>query len=178
MRDVCKIFETERLNLRPPAMEDAHVIFSRYAQDAEVTRYLLWRPHTDIAETRAFLKKCLDAWASAEEFTWVIQLSGLSEPIGMVAARPRGHRAEVGYVLARPYWGKGYMTEALSQVVDSLLSFSGLSRVWAVCNVENPASARVMEKAGMTCEGILRRWNVFPNISSEPRDCHVYARVL
>lgn len=46
-----------------------------------------------------------------------------------------------------------------------------------VCDVDNPASARVMEKAGMTREGILRRWHIAPNISPEPRDCIVCAKV-
>jgi RimJ/RimL family protein N-acetyltransferase len=49
-------------------------------------------------------------------------------------------------------------------------------RAWAFCDVDNPASARVMEKAGMTREGILRRWHVAPNLGPEPRDCIVCAR--
>ena len=50
-------------------------------------------------------------------------------------------------------------------------------RVYAYCDVENLASARVMEKAGMSFEGVLRRWGVHPNRSSEPRDCRCYAAV-
>ncbi len=95
----------------------------------------------------------------------------------MVACRPEGHKAELGYVLARSYWGNGYMTEAVSAVVDWLLSVPEVHRVWAVCDTANLASARVMEKVGMTREGILKRWTVHPNVSSEPRDCFVYARV-
>jgi len=47
----------------------------------------------------------------------------------------------------------------------------------AVCDVENIASARVMEKAGLSREGVLRRWLVHPNLGPEPRDCYGYARV-
>jgi ribosomal-protein-alanine N-acetyltransferase len=48
--------------------------------------------------------------------------------------------------------------------------------VWAVCDVENVASARVLEKAGLLWEGTLRRYILHPNVSPEPRDAHLYAR--
>ncbi|MEW6032277.1 MAG: GNAT family N-acetyltransferase [Bacillota bacterium] len=168
---------TARLELRPPTLDDAQAIFSGYAQDREVTRYLVWRPHSNLEETRMFLQSCLDGWASGSELTWAITLAGSGDLIGMVASGPCGHKADLGYVLARPYWGNGYMTEAVSAVIEWLFSVPEVYRVWAVCDTANLASARVMEKVGMTREGLLKRWNVHPNVSSEPRDCYVYARV-
>jgi [ribosomal protein S5]-alanine N-acetyltransferase len=50
-------------------------------------------------------------------------------------------------------------------------------RIGDVCDVENVGSARVMEKAGLTREGLLRRWMMHPNVSDAPRDCFIYARV-
>lgn len=97
------------------------------------------------------------------------------EPIGMIELRMQGHRAEIGYVLARSYWGRGYMTEAARAVVYWALSQTGVFRVWAVCDVENVASARVLEKLGMRREGTLSRWIIHPNISEQPRDCYCYA---
>ena len=84
---------------------------------------------------------------------------------------------EVGYVLARPYWGKGYMTEVLCAIIEWALAQPDIFRVQAVCDVENIASARVMEKAGMTREGTLRRYVSHPNLSNEPRDAYIYAAV-
>ena len=69
------------------------------------------------------------------------------------------------------------MTEAVRAVVDWAFSLEEVFRVWAVCDTANTASARVLEKAGMAREGILRRWIVHPNVSSEPRDCFVYSKV-
>jgi RimJ/RimL family protein N-acetyltransferase len=57
------------------------------------------------------------------------------------------------------------------------LKQQAIFRIWAVCDVDNAASARVMEKAGMQREGVLRRWSVHPNISAEPRDSFCYAIV-
>ena len=68
------------------------------------------------------------------------------------------------------------MTEALRAAVGWALAAPGVYRVGAVCDVDNPGSARVMEKAGLTREGLLRRWMVHPNVSDEPRDCFIYGR--
>jgi RimJ/RimL family protein N-acetyltransferase len=95
----------------------------------------------------------------------------------MIAARVDGHKWELGYVLARGYWGRGYMTEALKALVNWAVQQSEIYRVWAVCDVDNLASARVMEKAGMRREGILRRWSIHPNVSDEPRDSYCYSIV-
>ena len=69
------------------------------------------------------------------------------------------------------------MTEALSEVVRWGLGQPAIWRIGDVCDVDNLRSARVMEKAGMTREGVLRRWIAHPNISNEPRDCFVFAKV-
>ena len=69
------------------------------------------------------------------------------------------------------------MPEALSYLVNWSMDQPEIFRAWAFCDVENPASARVMEKAGMTREGVLRRWHVCPSIGPEPRNCIVCAKV-
>ena len=96
---------------------------------------------------------------------------------GMIEARLRGSSADIGYVLRRSLWRRGLMTEAVRFVVDWALSVPGVYRVWARCDVENVASARLLESVGMEREGVLRRWIVHPNISDEPRDALCYALV-
>jgi RimJ/RimL family protein N-acetyltransferase len=86
-----------------------------------------------------------------------------------------GHRVSVGYVLARSEWGQGYVPEALAAVIDVLWTRPEIYRIFAVCDVDNPASARVMEKVGMQREGRLARFIVHPNVSDEPRDAYLYA---
>lgn len=168
-------FVTERLVLRPPVLTDAAAIFRNYAQDPQVTRFLLWRPHTDVTETEAFLRFCLNEWEKGTEFNWVMTLRGADEAIGMIGVRPEDFKAELGYVLARAYWGKGLVTEAARAVGEWVRSVPGLYRFWATCDVEHRASARVMEKIGMEREGVLRRHMIRPNLSPEPRDTLMYA---
>ncbi len=169
--------ETARLRLRPPRMEDARAIFDQYAQDAAVARYLTWQPHQDIAETQAFLRRCLAVWQDGSAFPWAIIHKAESQLIGMLEIRIQGHRVDLGYGLAQRYWGQGYMTEAVAAIMDWAWQQPSLYRVWAVCDIENHASARVLEKVGMELEGVLRRNVLHPNVSSEPRDSCCYAMV-
>jgi ribosomal-protein-alanine N-acetyltransferase len=168
---------TPRLDLRPPVIDDADNLFATYTQDPEVTRYLVWRPHESIETTRAFVCRCIDAWESGASFPWVMLRREDGQLLGMIEIRVNLFRAELGYVLARRFWGQGYMTEAVRALVDWAVAQPQIHRVWAVCDVDNLASARVMEKAGMQREGLLRRWIVHPNISPDPRDVWCYARV-
>lgn len=172
-----EILETPRLRLRPPALDDAEHVFKAYARDAEVTRYLLWRPHAHVDSVRQFLASHLAARAEGRVVSWMLTAPGEPGVLGMVELRPDGHRVEMGYVLARAYWGRGLMTEAVRTVVETALAQPDVYRVWAVCDVDNAASARVLEKAGLEREGRLCRWSVHPNVGPEPRDSWCYARV-
>ena len=171
------LLETSRLRLRLPSLDDAEAIFVGYATDPEVTRYLSWRPHAKRADTYAFLHRTIAAIEARTEAQWVIQRRGLERPIGMIGFRLARHAAQLGYVLERACWGRGYATEAAKAVVDWALAEPTIYRVWAVCDVEHRASARVLEKVGMEREGVLRRGVMLPNLSAEPRDCWCYARV-
>ena len=170
-------FETARLLLRPVTITDVDAIFGTYAQDEEVARYLIWRPHRSRSETRGYVERCI-ATPSEVERTYVIVGHDDNMVRGAFALRQRApHRLDCGYVLARQWWRQGLMTEVLTGVGSWALRQPSVFRIGAVCDVENIGSARVLEKSGFVREGLLRRWLLHPNISDEPRDCYSYARV-
>jgi RimJ/RimL family protein N-acetyltransferase len=170
-------FETDRLLMRPVTVVDADAIFDTYAQDEEVVRYLIWRPHRSRTETQAYVERCISTPAEVER---TYMLVGRADNVvrGAFALRgPAPHRLDCGYVLARRWWRQGLMTEVLNEITAWALRQPSVFRVGAVCNVENIGSARVLEKSRFVREGLLRRWLVHPNISNEPRDCYSYACV-
>jgi ribosomal-protein-alanine N-acetyltransferase len=156
-------------------MLDAEAIFHAYAQDAEVTRYLIWRPHKNIQETENFLALCVAAWERETQFPYIITVKSSGALVGMIEIRLNDFKMDVGYVLARQFWGKGIATEALCSLIEWGLGQKSIYRIWALCDVDNVASARVLEKVGMQREGLLRRQMIHPNVSDEPRDCYCYA---
>ena len=168
--------ETARLLLRKPRLDDAPLIFRIYGQDAEVTRYLMWRPHNDVEDAQAAVRRFLRGWESGTQFCWLIFARDTGELVGSIAARKDENGVNLGYLLARSHWGRGYMAEAITAVAGWAFSEPSVFRVWAVCDVENRASARVLEKTGFQCEGVLRQWSLHPNVSVIPRDCYSYAQ--
>ena len=167
--------QTSRLTFRPIGPADAGPIFDGYAQDPVVSRFLTWRPHAEIGETEAYVARAMAALSSR---TYVLAGRDDGRVLGafdLVRAVP--WHISYGYVLARAEWGKGLMTEALAEAARWALGQSDVWRFGGVCDVENGASARVMEKVGLSREGILRRWAMHPNVSAAPRDCFSYAVV-
>jgi len=170
-------FDTHRLILRAPVMQDAESIFNNYAHDNMVTRYVHWVPHDTIEMTKSFLKRCINVWKAGTAYPWVITLKETQEVVGMIELRIEEHRADLGYVIAREFWAQGYASEAAQLILDWAIAQPTIYRVWAVCDVDNHASARVLEKIGMEREGILRRWLFHPNVDKKPRDCYAYSLV-
>ncbi|MES2206213.1 MAG: GNAT family protein [Pseudomonadota bacterium] len=168
---------TKRLVLREPQITDAAQIFSAYTHSAEVAQYMVWRPHTKLVETEAFIVACIEAWHTKARYPFVLALHGAeTKPIGMIEVRPQTNKVDIGYVLAPAYWGQGLVPEALIAVAEECLAQPDIFRVQATCDVENKASIRALEKAGFLKEGRLERYTVHPNISAEPRPCFMYAR--
>ncbi len=169
--------QTPRLTLRKPVRADAAEIFRQYAGDPEVTRCLDWRPDGSLRQVEELIDTALAHWEEGTSFAWSVILRESGAFLGTIEARIDAYMVNVSYVIARPHWNRGYATEALRGLCAWADGEPEVFRVWAVCAADNPASARVLEKAGMTREGMLRRWTVFPNRGGAPVDCYSYARV-
>lgn len=169
--------ETERLILRKPRPHDAPVLFTAYMQDPQVTRYTTWRPHQQLRETQDFINCSISDWENGIRFPMVIALKEKDEPFGMIDFHVRGCTVGLGYVIARSHQHKGYATESTRAIIQWAFQQPTIYRVNALTDIENTASQRVLEKAGMLREGLLRKYIVHPNLSDIPRDSYMYAIV-
>ena len=166
-----------RLLLRLPVLDDAGALFQRVGRDPQVTKYLLWTPHLDVAATRGVITERLNIDDYAR--TWVIVLRHSDEISGMISGRLSvRHSVETGSCVGRRWWGKGLMSEALDMLLGALDADRDLYRVWATCHVDNERSVRLLERAGFLLEGRLTRHAVYPNLGLEPRDSLLYAKAL
>lgn len=159
------VIETERLVLRRPLVSDARAVFSRYAGDPAVTRFLGWRTHRSVTDTELFLACCDGEWGQSGVGPYLVQSRVDGRLLGGTGLRlVSPQQASTGYLLARDAWGQGYATEALRAMRDMALLL-GVLRLSSVCHPQHRASWRVMEKCGFTREGILRGHAQFPNIA-------------
>jgi ribosomal-protein-alanine N-acetyltransferase len=161
-----------RVLLRPFRLDDVPAVLA-YASDPEVTRHLEWDAYDDPATAESFIRS-----TQARSTVWyarAIVLRATGEVIGGADLRivsPRDRRAEIGYGLARTYWGHGYASEAAGLLVRFGFERLDLVRIQAVCAIDNERSARTLERIGLRREGRLAqyRWK-----ADGARDQYLYA---
>lgn len=152
------VLETDRLHLRAIRVSDAADMYD-YAKRDEVTKYLLWNPHPDVTYTRRYLEYLAGRYRLGQFYDWAIVSKSDQRMIGtcgFVRFDCPHNSAEIGYVLSPDYQGQGYMYEAARRVMQFGFSVLGLHRIEARYMVENASSRQVMEKLGMTFEGVKR----------------------
>ena len=149
---------TPRLTMRQMSIADCGDMYE-YASRHDVTRYLTWYPHPDRDYTREYLQYLGNRYAAGMFYDWAIIFEPDCKMVGtcgFTSFNFTADSAEVGYVLNPTYWGKGIMQEALARVLQFGFETLGLNRIEAKYVEENLRSRHVMEKAGMTFEGVLR----------------------
>jgi len=152
------ILETAHLRLRALRLDDA-ADQQAYAREREVADPGMWEPLPTLEENRQDLSETLEGVACGEAAEWGIERRGERRLIGRCGLHHfrLAHRsAEVAYALARPYWGRGYMGEAMVAVIADGFGRLALHRIEAICLVDNAGSIRVLEKAGFRYEGTAR----------------------
>ena len=150
--------ETDRLTLRPLTGADLYDVFD-YCSDPLVARYVTWEPHRTIDDSRFFLDLVLGKYRLGEVAPWGLahrRERRIIGTCGFIWWNQTHASAEIGYAMARRYWGQGLMTEAAREIIRFGFDVMRLNRIEACHDTGNPASGRVMEKVGMTYEGTRR----------------------
>lgn len=156
---VFPVIESERLILRQLTPEDAADFFACQS-DPEVFRYAGRSEETSLESARHMLNILFKRHQEQSMLSWAILLKENQRLIGRFQIEEwsdENHRAAVGYLLGKQYWGKGYASEALRAVIASLFEQTTVNRIDTFAWAENVASTRVMEKAGMRFEGLARQ---------------------
>lgn len=165
--------ETDRLLLQRLKYEDAEEIFYSYASKPENTRYLSWATHQSVDDTRTFLKYAIPGWNNGKDYTYSIRLKNLLM-IGSIGILHDDGKIQLGYVISRANWGRGYATEACVRILTILKSCQDLYRIGTFVDAENEASIHVLKKCGMVEEARLEKWFRFVNQQNQPKDCILF----
>ena len=154
------VLVTARLRLRPFTESDVDDLWP-YVSDPELPRMMSWAAHTDPGQTLEFIRRVNEGLANNAGVAWAIELGGsVVGCIGLEAMQFamrewRVDRAELGYWIAPPLWGRGLMTEAAHAVVRAGFELIGLHKITVGCFAENAGSRRVIEKLGFRAVGRL-----------------------
>lgn len=163
---------SDRVRLRNFQPEDIDDVFN-YASDPIVTRNAGWEPHRTPYDSMLYIKRCLaDNWGP---ITFAIENLAEHRVIGVVDIRIISRLwglGEIGYTLARNYWGQGFNVEAGKLLLEYGFRVLGLRRIQAVCDSDNRRSYRTMEKLGMMRDRIIPRARIH---NGRPVDRVVYS---
>ena len=142
--------ETKRLILRKFKEDDALLMYTNWASDPEVTKYLLWDTHSSIEETRRILKLWMKEYEDPKTNRYCITIKGSDEPLGSIdIVRVESGVPELGYCLSKKCWNKGYMTEAVKALIEDIFK-DGYEKICICAYKDNIGSNRVIQKCGFT----------------------------
>jgi ribosomal-protein-alanine N-acetyltransferase len=164
----------ERISLRCLERRDAFALLALYA-DPDVMRFWSHPPWATIDQANLAISEAQADYLAGASLHYVIEHSSTGALIGscaLFAFVPHNRRATLGYLLAKPFWGQGYLSEAMRLLFDYAFAELDLNRIEADVNPSNTGSARVLERLGFRHEGRMReRWIV----SGEKHDTDAYS---
>ena len=141
---------TERLTLRRYREEDAQPLHEQFGVDEEMFAYSGWNPYETVEMARETVRRFIAGYADARSYGWAIDHDGqLVGTIGAYDFEPEAGSIEIGCSISKSWWGHGFASEAVREVLRYLLEEEGLHRVTAWCASDNVGSIRAMERAGM-----------------------------
>ena len=161
------------IELKPVDLADAEIIFRAWGRHPENFAYLTARVFSSVSDAQRYLK---DLFPTPESRAFHI-VDPANGEIGIVKATINEPRAQIGYVVHKPFWGQGVATSAVRQVTEIIETLPNISRIWATCAIQNPASERVLEKCGFQREAVLKNWVIYPAQGNRPFDNYSYVKI-
>lgn len=158
-----------RFTVRDVNLWDAAQLLELFG-DEETVRYMGLPKLQNIGDAMALVSRY---YASPTKWLAVCD----SEFLGVVGLEIKGHQATVTIAFKRTRKARGAGREFSKPFVQWVFTHPQIWRVWAYCHVDNLPVQRVLKRMGAQCEGRLRRFEFFPNISDEPQDCFIYSIV-
>lgn len=173
-----KNMETERLILRKLELKDAITMFDAILNNKKTLYFLDWPFCQNIEEAKTFVRRLIDNSEKLKQYFWIIEEKNSNKFVGCISVCnfiEEKRMAEIEYVANSQFRGNGYIPEATRRVIEYLIKDCRLYRIEAVCNIENIASSKVMEKSGMKFEGILRGRALNLNSDGNPGDLKMFS---
>lgn len=149
---------TEQLLLRKLVYADKSDIFS-YAKNPEVSKYVIWNAHETEFDSLEFLNIVYEAYNKNRPAPWGIQLKNDPRIIGtagFVEWNKEKNEAEIGYALSQDHWNKGFITEAVREIIKFGFNVMKLERITSRCKPENTGSYKILEKCGFDYDGTVK----------------------
>lgn len=167
------VLHTERLDLIEVSSSHTPDLF-QLVTDNRVSRFFNVMPATQVSDMEKVVERFRKMYVDKTGIRWAIQLKGAKNIIGTIGFYnlTDKHRGVLAYALIPEYWNKGYVSEALKEVLRFGFEVLELIRIDAEIRPGNIPSEQVLQKYGFTHEGLLRQWVLW---NGEYQDMNMYA---
>jgi len=148
------VLNTNRLYLRPFTVEDAQDVFDCWESDPDVAKYMFWCSHNDIEQSKKWVRKEKNKIEDADwyRFALILRENDALIGTGLIYYEEEVNCWEIAYNLGKKYWGKGYATEAMKEILSFAHDELGIEEVVGRYAKENLASGKVLRKLGFKYE--------------------------
>lgn len=148
------ILKTERLIMRPFKEEDAQEVFECWESDPEVAKHMFWTSHNDLNKTKEWISFEIGQIEKDDWYRFALVLKGTGKLIGtaLIYFEEEVDCWEIRYNLGKRFWGNGYITEAVKEIISFSKSRLSIREIVGRYAKKNKASAHVMEKMGFSYE--------------------------
>lgn len=159
------IIITDRLELKKIESTDSNYVYN-ILSDEDVIKYDTFDLYKDINQAKSLIEFFHEQYDKNRAIFWGIFIKNTKVMIGFCKLEievPKV-RADIGYDLAKKYWNKGFMTEALKAIIDFAFENIGVNRIEASVDIKNEASIKVLKKNGFLQEGVMRQRSYFHGV--------------
>ncbi|MGP4076370.1 GNAT family N-acetyltransferase [Halobacillus sp. K22] len=166
---------TGRLHLQPYELEQADRVAELAGDKAVAATTFVPHPYT-LEDAQNWIRTHEEWIKEGKAYPMAMVLKSTNELVGTMTLRVdhKHQKGELAYWVGRAYWGRGYASEAAARMVEYGFKTLNLHRVWSAAMSENPASTRVMQKAGLSYEGRLKH-DIYHR--GEYKDIDVYGMI-
>ncbi len=137
----------------------------------DITHYMGFRTHKIVDEATQLIEQYRNSPTK-----WQAVCSN-NEILGVIGLEVMRHQATMSIMFRSDWKARGAGREFCQPFVQWIFTHPQMWRLWTYVHVDNIPGQRVTERMGATCEGLLRRFEFFPNVSTEPQDCLIYSIV-
>lgn len=150
---------TERLVLRKLTYNDAEDVFTNWASDGVVTKFLNWQEHENISVTHDYIASLSEQYNNPETYVWEIELKKIGKVIGSISAicNQKLQSATISYCIGRPWWNQKITREALNTLIAFFMEEVGVNRIESCHDSRNVAAGKVLLSSGFQLEGTFRQ---------------------
>lgn len=168
---------TERLHLRKMKVSDSSSLFKVWS-DPDVTKFMNVSCFTDENKAKEMINLLDDLSRDSKAIRFSIIKKESNEIIGSCGYNSfdfENEKAEIGYDIAKSFWGRGYASEAICSLLDHAFSSLKLNRIEAKVDPENVNSIKLLQKLNFTFEGTLRQYE---RVEGKFNDLNIYSKLI